>query len=194
MCGDQVLGADEVLPALDEGFLKFVQGRDKGVGRCLADQGPEFLGGLQFGRVRREKVRVDTCGPNDVLARMEAGPIEHQNDAIRFTRTDRISKVLECDAERRRVHRGQEQTLHIASRWANKAIDVDPFVSVMLPSNGPHAPGGPDAPGRWLQAYARLVLRPEREGRPGEELADDVDDCGEVFLYVTWSSMFADPC
>src|SRR3954469_14294780 len=76
----------ELAAARGDDGAEFVQRGDMPIGDWLIHQRPEMLGGLEFGRVRRQEDKADPLGDGQVLGSMPAGVVEHENDAALVAR------------------------------------------------------------------------------------------------------------
>src|SRR5215207_5618168 len=76
----------------DDG-TEFVQRGDMPVDDRLVHQWPEMLGGLEFGRVGRQKDQADPVGDGQALGAMPAGVVEHKDDAARAVSASWLSRA-----------------------------------------------------------------------------------------------------
>ena len=66
----------ELATARGEDGAEFVQRGDMPVDDRLIDQGPEVLGGLEFGRIGRQEDEADPVGDGQTFGSMPAGVVE----------------------------------------------------------------------------------------------------------------------
>jgi len=185
---------EEDATAVDHDLLKVVEVVDEAVRRGLADEWPELLGGLEFGRVRRQEQGVDAGGPHDVLALVPARSVENEDDALVLSGTNGFSEAGKRDVEGRDVHCWEQEPLHRTRRRSNEAVEVEPLVSEVLPDERALAALSPDAPRRWLQSDTSFVLCPDFDTCFGDDTLDVVDERLDLFLKASCASRLAAPC
>src|SRR4051794_19867833 len=66
--------------ARGDGSAEFVERGDVPIDDRLIHQGPEMLGGLEFGRVGRQEDQSDPLRDNQTLGSMPASIVEHEDD------------------------------------------------------------------------------------------------------------------
>ena len=65
-----------------EGFGEIVDGYEGLIGDSLVGERPQSLGGLQLGRIGRQKAEADAVGDTQPGAHMPAGTVEHDGDGL----------------------------------------------------------------------------------------------------------------
>ncbi len=113
-------GADEVGPRLKGdaacglGVLKVVDGGEMAVGERGVGERPEMLGGLQFGRIRRQEEQVDMLGDAQFAAGVPAGAVQDEHDLLRWAGADLRGRTRPA-----RPRRAGCETL--VARWKTRA-------------------------------------------------------------------------
>jgi len=78
--------ADEIRASLQRqaagglSVLQVVDGGEVAIGEHRVGERPQMLGGLEFGRVRREEQEVDVVGHAQALGAVPAGTIQDQHN------------------------------------------------------------------------------------------------------------------
>ena len=174
---------------VDHDLLEVVEVVDESVRGCLADQWPELLGGLKLWRVRGQEQGVDADRPLNVFALVPARSVEDEDDAPVLSGPDGFCEVSERDVEGHDVHCWQQQPLHRSRRWSNEAVEVEPLVPEVLSDERALAALSPGAPRRRLQSDTSFVLRPDFDGRFGDDALDVVDERLDLFLKASCACM-----
>ena len=154
-------GGVEPTASLGDEGAEFVEGCDMPVDDRLIDERPEPLGGLEFGRVGRQKDEADPVGDDQVLGAMPARIVEHEDDAALTTRAGLAGEGGEQFGEEGLREAAAEVPDRLTAGRLHEGRDVQPLIAVMPKGDGSLADGGPDAPPDGLQAEAMLVLGPD---------------------------------
>src|SRR3954467_7238737 len=70
----------ELATARGDDGVEFVERGDMPVDDRLVHQGPEMLGGLEFGRIGGQEEQADPVGDSQALGSMPAGVVEYEDD------------------------------------------------------------------------------------------------------------------
>jgi hypothetical protein len=108
--------------ALDLCHFEVIEGAKGDIGDAFIGQWPQALTGLQFGGIGWQKEQMDALGHHELLAGVPTSSIEHEQDPLRGTRSDRLSKVGERDGEHLRRHRRQQKPFGLASSRLDKTV------------------------------------------------------------------------
>ena len=79
IAADQVCVVAEFAASLGEALGEVFEGREACVDDGLVGQRPQPFGGLEFGGVGRQEEEDETLGRFDLLGRVPAGVVEHQD-------------------------------------------------------------------------------------------------------------------
>jgi hypothetical protein len=165
----EAVGELGVLQLLDAGDMLVDQ---RGVG-----QGPQVLGGLQFGRGGWQEEPMHVVGDTQLEARrFPPRPIEDQHDLLAGTGAHGARELGQLDREERDVH-GRRQVEDRSPRGGMDEPEAGaPGEAVLHHRMRPRTTAWrPDAPQQRLEANAMLVGevgRPELNGRVGERGGD----------------------
>ena len=151
----------ELVTALGDGGAEFVQRGEMPIGDRLIHQRPEMLGGLEFGRVRRQEDQSDPLGDNQTLGSMPAGIVEHENDAALAAGAGLTGEGGEQFGEEGLREAAAEIPERLAAGRLHEGGDVQPLVAVVAEGDRPLADGRPNPAADRLQAKAVLVLCPD---------------------------------
>jgi len=128
------------------GIFQLLDGGEVLVDECGVGQWPQVLGGLEFGRVRRQKEQVDVLRHPQFDTGMPARPIEDQHNLLGRTGTRLARKLGQFDLEDRDAD-GRGQMKEGATRGGmDKADEVTPGKAVLHCGHWPLANRRPDAP------------------------------------------------
>ena len=141
-----------VFQVLDGGEMLVDQ---RGVGKR-----PQVLGGLQFGRVRRQKEQVHVVRHPQLDAGVPAGAIEDQHDLLAGAGADLARELGELDFEERNAHRGGQVKDGATRGGMDETHQVAPFEPVLDGRGGPLADWRPDARQQRLQPDPMFVGGP----------------------------------
>jgi hypothetical protein len=108
---------------LDLCLFQVIEGPKGAIGDAFIGKFPQALTGLQFRGIGRQEEQMDPLGHHQFLAGMPPSSIEHQQDPLRGTCSDRLSKVGECDGEHLRRHGRQQKPFGLASSRLDKTVD-----------------------------------------------------------------------
>ena len=75
--------------ALDLCLFQVIEGAKGAIGDAFIGQWPQAFTGLQFRRIGRQEEQMDPFGHHEFLAGMPPSSIEHQQDPLRGTCSDR---------------------------------------------------------------------------------------------------------
>ena len=106
--GDGVLVIVQRAASLGDGGVEIVDGLEMFVDQRLIDEGPQVLGRLQFGRVRREEYQMEALRHRKQRAGVVAGLIAHEHNALGRASAHRGSEGLPGDAHHGGVDRRGE--------------------------------------------------------------------------------------
>ena len=151
----------ELAAARGEDGAEFVQRGDMPIGDRLIHQRPEMLGGLEFGRVRRQEDEADPLGDGQVLGSMPAGVVEYEDDAALAARAGLTGEEGEQFGEEGLGEAAAEISERLAAGRLHEGGEVEPLVAVVAEGDRPLADRRPDPAADRLQAKAVLVLRPD---------------------------------
>jgi hypothetical protein len=159
------------------------------------NEGPQALGGLELGRVRRKVKQVDPLGSFEVVGQVPARSVDDEDDVLVGASTDGACEVLEREAERDRRHRGHHEPVRVAGGRAHEAVEVEPLVPGPLPGHWAASPPGPDPTHDGLEPKASLVLGPDLYAGRREATTKPPDfGCERFFLKEDWALASAPVC
>jgi hypothetical protein len=144
----------------DDG-VEFVERGDMPIDDRLIHQGPEMLGGLEFGRIGRQEDQADAVRDGQAFGSMPAGVVEHEDDTALGS-----GAALTCEGGEQFGEEGLREAAaeipdRFAAGWLHEGGDVQPLVPVMAKGDWSPTHGRPDpAPDRF-QAEPVLILRPD---------------------------------
>ena len=124
-------------------------------------QRPQVLGGLQFGRVRREEEQVDMVGHTQLHAGVPSGAIEDQHNLLARTRAHLAGKFRQFDFKERNADRRRQMKDGPARGGMDKADQVAPGLAVLHPRHRALAYRRPDPPQQRFQADPMFISRPQ---------------------------------
>jgi hypothetical protein len=125
-------GADEI-GALLQGdaasglrILQLLDIAEMAIGEGRVGEGPQVLGGLEFGGVGRQKEQMDMLRHAQPHAGMPAGAVEHEDDLLGRTGTDGTSKGSELHLKEGNADRRGEMEDGAAGGGMDEADEVAP--------------------------------------------------------------------
>jgi hypothetical protein len=132
---DDIRQFDQLATALGLCLNKRVEISKMRIGQGFIAQRPQALAGLQFGRIGRQEQQMQTSGHDHFVADMPAGLIDDQHNLFVWPTTDRG-----CDFGQGRTpqiggDRGQQQPEGLPTLWADKALQIRPFVAMLHRDN-----------------------------------------------------------
>ncbi len=194
-------GADEVAARVEGdaarglGICELVDGGEVAIDQHGIRQRPQMLGGLELGRIRREKPQVDVLGMRghaQLDARMPARAIQHEDDLFGGAGADLTGEGRQLDFEEgdadRRWQMGQMQDRAPGGGGMDEADQGAPGVAVLHRGRGPLPIETPDLVQERLQADAVLIDGPECDLRAREGSRDGLDERPDVFLQAACCS------
>ena len=114
MAFDGVCGLAETEAAPFKGFSQGFERFDTPVSDGFIGQGPETLGGLEFGRIGRLEEQGHAVWRRDVIADMPAGVVDHHDDDFILAGADLAGEGLEGFLEGRGVDGVEQEPDHLA--------------------------------------------------------------------------------
>ena len=130
-------GADEVAArvegdaALGLGIFELVDGGEVPIDQHGVRQRPQMLGGLELGRIRREKQQVDVLGHVQLDARMPARAIQHEHDLFAGAGADLTGEGRQLDFEERDTDRCGQMEDRPPGGGMDEADEGAPVVAVL---------------------------------------------------------------
>ena len=167
--------------ALDLCLFQVIEAAKGAIGDAFIGQGPQAFTGLQFGGIGRQKEQMDALGHHQLLASMPPSSIEHQQDPLRGTGSDRLSKVGERNGEHFRRHRRQQKPFGLASSRLDKSVEVEPLVALMYADAGARPFAHPNASENGFESNPMLIGRPQLNRRLGKGLLERIHLLWEFF-------------
>lgn len=131
------------------------------IGERGIDQGPEMLGGLEFGRVWRQKQQVDMLGGTQLDTAVPAGPIEDQDDLLGGARADLAGEGDEFHLKERDRDRGGQVEDGAAQGRVHEADQIAPGVAMLDRRGRAAAVKTPDFVEDRFETNPMLIDRPE---------------------------------
>ncbi len=114
--------------ALNLCLFQVIEGAKGAIGDAFIAEWPQAFTGLQFRGIGWQEEQMDALGHHQLLAGMPPSAIEHQQDPLAGTGSDRLSKVGKRDGEDLRRHGRQQKPFGLASGRLNKRVEVEPLV------------------------------------------------------------------
>ena len=131
MRADEVRGILQEHTVLGLDVFEFIEIVKMAVDQGFIRQGPQMLGRLQLGRIRRQEEQVKSFRDAERLAGMPAGAIEHQHNVFLFASSYSLGEMLQGQGKDVGIHGGQEQPLGVSGRRVDKGIDVEPLIAML---------------------------------------------------------------
>ena len=113
------------------GVFQILDGSEMAVGEGGIGQGPEMLGRLELGRIRRQEEQVDMLGHTQPDARMPARTIEHQDNLLGRTCTHLAGELGQFHFKDGDAHRGRQMKDRAPGGRMDEADEVAPFEPVL---------------------------------------------------------------
>ena len=164
------------------------------IGERRVGERPEVLGGLQFGRIRRQEEQVDVRGHAQSGAGVPAGAVQDEDDLLGRAGADLAGEGGEFGLEERDAHRRGEVEEGAPGGRLDEADEVAPLVAVLDRGDRSLPVETPDLLQDRLQPDAVLVGRPELDLGVGEGGGDGGDDRADLFLNAAWAPGSAETC
>jgi hypothetical protein len=168
--------------ALRLGHLEFFYVTKMAISQGLIGQRPQTFRRLQFGRVRGQKVQMDSCRHLYLRAHMPTRTVEHEQDLFPSSCPDGVGKLSERDHTRGNRHGGQEQPPRPARPRLHEGIEIAPLVAMLHRRLRALAAWAPDAAEDGFEPDAVLVGGPQLHLLLGVRLLHGVHYGREVFL------------
>jgi len=130
-------GADEVAARVEGdaarglGIFELVDGGEVPIDQHGVRQRPQMLGGLELGRIRREKQQVDVLGHVQLDARMPARAIQDEDDLFAGAGADLTGEGRQLDFEERDTDRCGQMEDRPPGGGMDEADEVAPVVAVL---------------------------------------------------------------
>lgn len=190
---DGVMVGVEDEAALRDGLVDLVESGEVPVDQRLVEQGPEALGRLELGRVRRQVDEPDALRDGQVRLGVPAGAVEHEKDGAVASGAGFAGKEGEQALEQGLRHAVGEIPEHLARGRLHEGRDVEPLVAMVAERDRPLPLRRPHPACDRLQADAVLVGGEDLD-RP-VRMAGALLDNGlfELFLNASRSSGVAEP-
>jgi hypothetical protein len=153
-------GGIELTTAFGDDGAEFVERGEVPIDDWLVHQGPEVLGGLEFGRIGRQEDEADPIRDDQAFGSMPASVVEHEDDAARAPCTSLAGEGGEQFGEEGLGEAAAEIPDSLAAGRLHEGSDVEPLVAVMAKGDGSLTHRGPDPTPDRFQAEAVLVFRP----------------------------------
>jgi hypothetical protein len=179
---DTVWLCEKLATASRQRAIQRENGRIGAIGHPFIERRPQAFGGLEFRRARREEREMETWREVKFRRAMPRGPIEDQENFFCAANAFGVSKGRQGDLHGGGVDGGQDQPTRPAIAGMDKAVHVTPFVPMGADGNRSVSPSRPHAPDDRLQASARLVMRPDFDGRVRNGTPQGRDLLPELFL------------
>jgi hypothetical protein len=146
----------------------------------LAQELPDVLDGVQFGRSGWQQHQREIVWHDEVLGAVPSGPV-HQHDPM-GSGSHGLRDFRQMQAHRLCVALGHDQGCALALLGADRPEDVDRACPLIMRGAGPGSPPGPAAGDLVLLADTGLVLPPQFYGSALRETRLDPLQLGrEVF-------------
>jgi len=84
------------------------------VDQWFIGQGPQMLGRLQLGRIRRQEEQMESFRNGERLVGMPSGTVEHQHDLLLLTRSHGLREMLLGQGKDFGIDSWQEQPLGVS--------------------------------------------------------------------------------
>ena len=143
---------------------------------ALAQELPDPLLRVQLGAVGRQRQRRYVAGPAQVLGRVPAGAVEHE-DGVR-PRRDMSAQLRQEQGHRRRVAARQDQRAAEVAARAHRAEEIDGLVAVRARRTRARAGLGPDPGQRALLPDPHLIREPDFDRRARRQARADLSHPG----------------
>ena len=154
-------GGIELATALGDGGAEFVERGEVPIDDRLVHQGPEVLGGLEFGRIGRQEDQADPVRNCEAFGSMPASVVEREDDAALASRAALTGEGGEQFGKEGLGEAAAEIPDRLAAGWLHEGSEVEPLVAVVAEGDRPLANGCPDPAADRLQAKAVLIFRPD---------------------------------
>src|SRR6516165_6385587 len=141
---DDVGSVEEDAASLGNSGIKVIDGFEVLVDERFVDEGPEALGGLQFGAVRRLIDEPDAVWNRKVLRTVPAGIVElEDNDAI-AAGPGLSREGCEQFGKERLVDPVREIPHRLSARGCDEAGDIEPYIAMVTERNRPRTDRRPN--------------------------------------------------
>lgn len=181
----------EVAASLLDRVLDVGQGVEVLVDDGLVEETPEMLGGLELGRVGRQKDEPQAFGDVEAGLGVPTRPVEDKDDGALAAHAGFAGKQGEQALKQRLGDAVPHVPVAFAGGRRHKGGDIEPFVAVMAEPQRPLPARRPDPARYRLQPDAVLVRAKERDRTVGMACFFLREDVGEFFLKASWSSGLA---
>ena len=118
----------EVVAAMAEDVFEVADVAEDAIGDRLTDERPEGFDGLQFWGTRRQPVKDDVVGRDQLLGRVPAGVVHDQDDELLPVRIRMSGKVGQRRVHQLGLHPWQKDAERPAGLGFGEAIDVEPLI------------------------------------------------------------------
>ena len=145
--------------------LQVIQALEVPIGYPFVGERPQSFARLQLRRVRRQEEQMNAFRHVQFLARLPAGPIHHQQDALTWAGPDRLSKVGQGQREDSDSDRGQEQPLTPSRDGMPKGVEIHPLIAVLDQGARAGASADPPSAEDGLEPDAMLIGGPQLDSR-----------------------------
>ena len=150
------------------GVFELLDAVEMAVDERRVGQRPEVLGGLQFGRVRRQEEQVDVLGHAQALEACQPARSRTRTICLAGTRAHLAGKGGQLDLEERDAHAGRQMEEGASRGGMDEADEVAPGEAVLHEGDRALANRRPDATQERLEADAMLVGRPQLDRGVGK--------------------------
>jgi hypothetical protein len=158
---DDVLIVEEVTASCSDNGIEVIDRFEVLVGERFVDQGPEVLGGLEFGAVSGLIDEPDAVGDRQVLRAVPSGIVELENDDAIASGAGLLREGFEQFGKERLVDPVRQIPNGFAARRRDESGDVEPFVAVVAQCDRPLAGRCPDPAMDRLQTEPMFIRRPD---------------------------------
>jgi hypothetical protein len=179
----RVSGATAVRLAL----LHLVPAFEGLVGQGLGCYGPEALGRLPCGGVRRQNVALAALWALDLRAARPPGAVEPPQEVRARAGPHRLGDLGQGPRERRARDGGEPGPAGPTSAWRHHGSEVAPLVAMLHDRPRALPAGAPAATQDGREAEAVLIGGPERSGGPWVGLLQGVHDGRPTLLQAAWA-------
>ena len=104
---------------------------DMPMSQSLIGRRPQPFGGLQLGRVRRQKVPMGLCGHLHLAAHMPPGATQHEEELLTSSCTNSMDKLGEGKHTQHDGHGGTQQPLGASRSRLYNGIEMAPPVALL---------------------------------------------------------------
>jgi hypothetical protein len=176
------------------GVFEFLDRGEMAVGQGGIRQRPEMFGGLELGRIRRQKQQMDMLRHAQLDAGVPPRTVEDQDNLLGRSSADLAREGLQLDLEERDGHACRQVEDGTTRSRMDKADEVAPVVAVLDRRGGTLAVEAPDLLEDRLQTDAVFIDRPEFDARLGVRGRDCLDERSDLFLKASCSAGSASTC